>query len=154
MTCNIEKRLKIILLILALIALGIQFFRPSENTGKAFAPSFTDTFRVNDTVKNILATSCFNCHSNNTSYPWYTNIQPIGWIMYNHIKKGKRELNFDELASLSVRRRNTKFRSAIKQIEQNKMPLRSYLLLHPKAKLDDTAKNILISFFDSKINNN
>ena len=74
--------------------------------------------------------------------------------MAKHINDGKAELNFDDLAALSNRRRNSKFKSISEQIEQDEMPLKSYLLIHRKAALNEADKKLLINFFQSKINNN
>jgi len=148
-------RAKYILIATLILFIGIQFIQPVRNTsGQALPQSFLDTFQVNDTVKNLLANSCFDCHSNNTKYPWYTNIQPVSWLMAKHINDGKAELNFDDLAALSNRRRNSKFKSISEQIEQDEMPLKSYLLIHRKAALNEADKKLLINFFQSKINNN
>lgn len=134
---------------------AVQFIRPRRNTGVPPIPqSFIDTFLPNDTVLNLLSNSCFDCHSNNTKYPWYTNVQPIGRLMANHVNDGKKELNFNELAALSPRRRNSKFKSIAEQIQQDEMPLKSYLLIHRNAALNETDKKVLINFFQSKINNN
>ncbi len=148
-------RAKYILIATLILFIGIQFIQPVRNTsGQALPQSFLDTFQVNDTVKNLLANSCFDCHSNNTKYPWYTSVQPIGWLMAKHISDGKEELNFDELAALGTRRRNSKFKSISQQIEQDKMPLKSYLFVHRNATLNEADKKFLINFFQSKINNN
>ncbi len=145
---------KLIILLIILLA-AIQFIRPARNTSVQAVPqAFMDTFQVNENVKKLLVTSCFDCHSNHTRYPWYTNIQPVGWLMAKHIRAGKAELNFDELAALSPRRRNSKFRSITEQIEKDEMPLKSYLILHKDARLSEEDKNTLISFFQSKINKN
>ena len=139
---------KRILIGFVLTIIVIQFIQPARNsTGQVVPQSFIDTFLPNDTVLNLLSNSCFDCHSNNTKYPWYTNVQPIGWMMAKHINDGKAELNFDELAALSNRRRNSKFKSISEQIEQEKMPLKSFLLMHKNAKLSKADKNILINFF-------
>jgi len=139
---------KRILIGFVVIIIIIQFIQPARNnTGQVVPQSFIDTFLPNDTVLNLLSNSCFDCHSNHTKYPWYTNVQPIGWMMAKHINDGKAELNFDELAALSNRRRNSKFKSISEQIEQEKMPLKSFLLMHKNAKLSKADKNILINFF-------
>ena len=139
---------KRILIGFVVIIIIIQFIQPARNnTGQVVPQSFIDTFLPNDTVLNLLSNSCFDCHSNHTKYPWYTNVQPIGWMMAKHINDGKADLNFDELAALSSRRRNSKFKSISEQIEQEKMPLKSYLLMHKNAKLSKADKNILINFF-------
>jgi len=147
-----NKKIKIFVSVVIAVFAIIQFIQPARNnTGQVVPQSFIDTFLPNDTVLNLLSNSCFDCHSNHTKYPWYTNVQPIGWMMAKHINDGKAELNFDELAALSNRRRNSKFKSISEQIEQEKMPLKSYLLMHKNAKLSKADKNILINFFQLKI---
>lgn len=149
------KMVKRIFIGFVVIIIVIQFIQPVRNTsGQVVPQSFIDTFQPNDTIVKLLANSCFHCHSNNTKYPWYTNIQPVGWLMAKHINDGKDELNFDDLAALSNRRRNSKFKSIAEQIQQDEMPLKSYLLIHRNAALNETDKKVLINFFQSKINNN
>ena len=98
--------------------------------------------------------SCYDCHSNNTSYPWYNKVQPIAWFLENHIKEGKAELNFNEWKNYSDRRKNSKLRSIIKQIENGEMPMDSYTLIHRGAKLDSLAKNEIINYMNNlKIKN-
>ncbi len=77
-------------------------------------------------VVAILKVSCYDCHSNNTRYPWYSQLKPVAWLMARHIKKGKKELNFDEFNDYSKRRKKAKIKSIISQIEKEEMPLRSY----------------------------
>ncbi|MCU7694390.1 heme-binding domain-containing protein [Haoranjiania flava] len=145
------KKKKLIWILIILLA-AIQFIRPEQNTSVQPLPqSFIDTFQVTDKVKTLLTTSCFDCHSNNTRYPWYTHIQPVGWILASHIREGKEKLNFNEVASLSPRRRNSKFKSITEQIENGEMPLKSYLQMHKDVKLSERDKNILIHFFQSKM---
>ena len=106
------------------------------------------------TIQNQLKVSCYDCHSNNTSYPWYNNVQPIAWFLENHIKEGKAELNFNEWKNYSDRRKNSKLRSIIKQIENGEMPMDSYTLIHRGAKLDSLAKNEIINYMNNlKIKN-
>ena len=94
------KTLKIIALILLVAFVGIQFI-PTERNQSDLVPR-TDFLLVNNTPENIgnlLQVSCYDCHSNNTNYPWYNKVQPIAWFLENHIKEGKDELNFSEFQS-------------------------------------------------------
>ncbi|BAO56096.1 hypothetical protein NMS_2087 [Nonlabens marinus S1-08] len=93
--------------------------------------------------------SCYDCHSNNTEYPWYSRIQPTAWYLENHIQEGKDELNFNEWDTYSSRRKNSKLRSIINQIESGEMPLDSYTLIHGGARLDSTAVKEIIGYMDS-----
>lgn len=109
--------------------------------------SFEMTQKVPANVAAILKVSCYDCHSNNTRYPWYSELQPGAWFMAQHIKKGKEELSFDQFNGYSQRRKKAKIRSIISQIEKEEMPLQSYLLLHTSAKLSEADKKDLIDFF-------
>tara|TARA_R110002126_G_scaffold55819_4_gene149663 strand:+ start:2147 stop:2599 length:453 start_codon:yes stop_codon:yes gene_type:complete len=141
------KTLKIILLILLVAFVGIQFI-PTERNQTDIVP-VTDFMLVNNVpnnIKNKLQASCYDCHSNNTKYPWYNKIQPVAWFLEEHIKDGKKELNFSEWESLSNRRKASKLRSIIKQIESGEMPLNSYTLIHKDAKLSKEETNEIINF--------
>ncbi|MDO6600122.1 MULTISPECIES: heme-binding domain-containing protein [Flavobacteriaceae] len=141
------KTVKIILLILLVAFVGIQFI-PTERNQTDIVP-VTDFMLVNNVpnnIKNKLQVSCYDCHSNNTKYPWYNKIQPVAWFLEEHIKDGKKELNFSEWESLSNRRKASKLRSIIKQIESGEMPLNSYTLIHKDAKFSKVETNEMINF--------
>lgn len=141
------KIVKIIALVLVVCFVGIQFM-PTELNQSNIVPK-TDFLLVNNTPKNIsalLQTSCYDCHSNNTSYPWYNKIQPIAWFLENHIADGKEELNFNNWDTYSTRRKNSKLKSIINQIKNNEMPLSSYTLIHKNAKLSTSEKTLVIDY--------
>ena len=141
------KILKIILLILLILFVGIQFI-PTKRNQNDVVPN-TDFMLVNNVpkdIKNKLQVSCYDCHSNNTQYPWYSKIQPGAWFMENHIKDGKTELNFSEWDSLSNRRKKSKLKSIISQIEDNKMPLSSYTLIHRNAIFSEAEKQRITTY--------
>ena len=126
---------------------GIQFV-PTERNQSAIEPK-TDFMLVNNVPNKIekkIKTSCYDCHSNNTKYPWYNKIQPAAWFLEDHIKEGKAELNFNEWDSLSNRRKASKLRSIIKQLENSKMPLDSYTFIHKDAVFSDDEKEEVIGF--------
>lgn len=100
------KIVKIIALILVVAFVGIQFMPTERNKNDIVPP--TDFMLVNDVpndIKNKLQISCYDCHSNNTQYPWYNKVQPVAWFLENHIKNGKAELNFNEWGDYSNRRK-------------------------------------------------
>lgn len=134
-------------MILLVAFVGIQFVPTARNQSNT-VPS-TDFMLVNnvpETIQKKLEVSCYDCHSNNTQYPWYNKIQPVAWFLEDHIKEGKTELNFNEWDSLSSRRKASKLRSIIKQIESGEMPLDSYTLIHKDAKVSEAEAEELISF--------
>ena len=94
-------------------------------------------------VDTLLKKCCYDCHSNNTYYPWYANVQPMGWILNRHIQKGKMELNFNAFGSYSTRRQQSKLKSIAGQVNDNVMPLASYILMHKNAKLSKEDKALI-----------
>ncbi|GFD72707.1 heme-binding domain-containing protein [Tenacibaculum sp. Mcav3-52] len=141
------KLVKIIAIILLVVFVGIQFIPVGLNQSNSIPR--TDFMLVNDVpngIKDKLQVSCYDCHSNNTKYPWYNKIQPIAWFLEDHIEEGKAELNFNEWDSLSNRRKVSKLRSIIKQIESGEMPLDSYTLIHKDAKFSEAEKEEIISW--------
>ena len=132
------------------IVLVIQVI-PVERNVSTVPPgqSFEKTEKVPANVAAILKVSCYDCHSNNSRYPWYSELQPGSWFMARHIKKGKEELNFDEFNNYSKRRKKAKIKSIISQIEKDEMPLKSYRMMHGNARLSADEKKELLDFFNT-----
>jgi len=148
------KVFKTIAWILLIAFVGIQFFPTDRNQNEAVYVS--DFMRVNNVppvIQNKIEVSCYDCHSNNTKYPWYNRIQPAAWFLEDHIKEGKDELNFNEWDDYSDRRKNSKLRSIISQIEDDEMPLDSYTLIHRDAKFSESEKKEIIKYM-TKLKNN
>ena len=138
------KRFLIIMLIAFLV---IQFFRPDKNVSAAVAVNDISTkYAVPADVNTILKASCYDCHSNNTSYPWYNNIQPVAWYLANHVKEAKKELNFNEFASYKVAKQYRKLEEIINEVEMDEMPIESYTLIHGGTKLTMDQKSKLINW--------
>lgn len=136
---------KILYLLLAAFVI-IQFFKPAKNIapqGLASGNHISTKYAVPAEVEQILKTSCYDCHSNNTIYPWYANIQPVAWWLNDHVVDGKKELNFDEFATYNLRRQYHKLEEVGEQIEHDEMPLNSYTIIHQSAKLDPAQKKTL-----------
>ena len=141
------KKLKAVLLVLLVVLVGMQFF-PTRSNHSTIILS-TDFVKTNEAPENIaqtLHTSCYDCHSNNTNYPWYSNVQPVGWLLENHINKGKEVLNLSEFGSYSGRKQQSKLTSMISQIEDDKMPLAAYTFIHRKALLSKENKKALLDY--------
>jgi hypothetical protein len=144
------KRFKIILIVLLMILIIIQFFHPEKNISSAKSPiHISALYPVPADVRRILGKACNDCHSNNTRYPWYNNIQPVAWWLDDHIQEGKRELNFDEFASYPLRKQYHKLEEVSEQLKEGHMPLGSYTLIHTDAKLTDPEKATLNDWVNS-----
>ncbi len=139
-----KKVLKIILGILIIIFIVIQFIRPSKNaTEEIAANQITAVQQVPDDVQQILKISCYDCHSNTTHYPWYDKIQPITWLLNDHVVEGKKELNFSNFATYPTYRRYKKFKEIIREVKDGDMPMYSYTVLHRDAVLSGNRQLIL-----------
>lgn len=146
----LKKILKRTFQILLLAFIVIQFFRPAKNRSEGVsANDITKVYAVPENVQAILKTSCYDCHSNNTVYPWYSQIQPVAWWLNNHIQEGKRELNFSEFASYRIGRQYRKLNEVNEQVKGGEMPLDSYLWIHKDAKLDEQQKLTLANWVTS-----
>lgn len=131
----------------------MQLIRPvrNESAGQVSAVELGKVYDMPETVERALRVSCYDCHSDHTDYPWYAEIQPIGWFLADHIKKGRRELNFDRFGQLSNRQRQSKLRMISKKIETGEMPLASYTAMHSNAKLNLAEKKAVLKWIDSEI---
>jgi hypothetical protein len=126
-----KRVLKILLRLLLIAFVLIQFIRPPKNASAEIpARQITAGRRIPDGVLNILKKSCYDCHSNTTSYPWYWHVQPVAWYLDNHITGGKRHLNFSEFSSYLAWRQYKKLKEIEKEVHSGAMPMTSYTLIH------------------------
>jgi len=142
-----RRWLKVVLFILVIALIAIQFFPVQTNTEKSLEEA--DFIGINeppDHIGKLIVAACYDCHSNRTEYPWYSHVQPIGWLLQYHVDNGKAELNFSEYGNYSDRRKRMKLESSINQIEDNEMPLFSYKLMHPEARLSKKEKEELVDY--------
>ncbi len=139
-----SKKKKVAYALLAVFVV-IQFIRPERNLGKR---ETENTIFVNSAIANILEKSCYDCHSNGTDYPWYTNIQPLGFWMNHHVNEGKEELNFSEFEAYSLKRKLHKLKEIKEQVENGEMPISSYIWMHGSAELNNDQKQMLYEWVE------
>lgn len=125
--------------ILFLIALIVIQFIPVKRTNPA---SISEIDAPAD-VKAIFRNSCFDCHSNETVWPWYSYIAPASWLLVSDVNEGRENLNFSNWGNLD-RSKQTKLREEIwEEIREERMPLWQYRILHPGSKLSQEQKNLI-----------
>lgn len=132
---------------LSFILIGIQFIQPKLNVNNT--PQLNDITTTTLIPQDILISlhkACYDCHSNNSTYPWYSYIQPIGWYIKNHINEGKDELNFSTFATLSIRQQIKKYSEIAREVTENEMPLKSFTLMHKNAILTKEETKRLINW--------
>lgn len=141
------KKLKVVFYGLALLFAGIQFIRPAKNISVASSPNDVSTkYNVPPEVQTILRTSCYDCHSNNTRYPWYAEVQPIAWLISNDVEEGTRHLNFSEFGGFRLRRQYLKLEQIVEQMDEGEMPPPAYTWIHSDAKLSRDQREQLIAW--------
>src|SRR5438477_13054363 len=114
------KTFKKVLIALLAIFVLIQFIRPAKNkSDKTSENDISTKYKVPGDVSKILKASCYDCHGNNTVYPWYAEIQPVAWWLNDHITEGKKELNFSEFTSYPIRRQHKKLEEINDQIKKD-----------------------------------
>lgn len=132
---KIVKKIGLVLLIVFIIA---QFFSPEKNSGNiASVAAFEAETNPPEDVKLILETTCYDCHSDVTNYPWYNSITPVNYWLDGHIKDGKKHFNVSKWEGNSVKRKDHKFEELIEEVEEGEMPLNSYTWTHGDAKLTE-----------------
>jgi hypothetical protein len=142
--------LKKILIGLLIVLVLIQFIRPARN--RSNVPALNDItahYAVPNDVQVVLQRACNDCHSNNTTYPWYANIQPFGLWLQNHIDEGKEHLNFSEFGSYNKKKQAHKMEEVAEMVEEDEMPLASYTWIHRDAKLSKEDKDLLLAWSKS-----
>jgi hypothetical protein len=140
---------KIAYILLAALVI-IQFIRPARNISTtASANHISKKYTVSSNVNSVLEKACYDCHSNNTVYPWYANIQPVGFWLDDHVNEGKGELNFDEFMTYSPKKARHKMEEVIDQVKEGEMPLNSYTWIHKNSILTQEEKTELTAWADN-----
>lgn len=146
------KLAKRILVVSGILFIALQFIRPVHNkSSQVLTTDISMVMTIPDTVLTLLKNACFDCHSNNTDYPWYSNVQPMGWLMAYHIKQAKTQLNFSDFGSYSQRRQLSKLDGIANSVKDDVMPLKSYKIMHKSAQLSKNEKLILINWAEQSV---
>ncbi len=140
-----------VVIALVVVFMAIQFIQPARNqSGQALPSDIANTYILPENVQAIFKSACYDCHSNNTNYPWYFNVQPLGWFLANHVQEGKAELNFSDFGSYSARRQMSKLRAIENSIQDETMPLTSYTLIHKEARLTNDEKATILNWVNKQ----
>lgn len=144
--------MKKVLIIIVIVFVFMQFFRIDKNNPivKPEENYVTITHAPKE-VESILKSSCYDCHSNESKYPWYTNIAPISWYVKDHINEGRSYLNFSEFGRYNNYQKKHIYESLYAAANEGWMPLDSYLWIHKDAKLSTKDKKILKEWFSKFI---
>lgn len=125
------KIVKKILVGLLIVLVVLQFYRPEKNeSGYESVMAFENETQPTDEIKAILKTKCYDCHSNQTTYPWYAEVSPVSLWLDDHIRHGKGHFNASEWTSYPVKKKDHKLEELVEMVEEREMPLDSYTWIH------------------------
>jgi hypothetical protein len=134
------KKIKLILLYIFIPFLLIQLI-PIDRENPPI--DISNTLDAPSEVMTVLKNSCYDCHSNETNWPFYSYIAPISWLVYRDVKFGREDLNFSEWNNLTDEKREHKKEEIIEEISRETMPMPIYLLTHPSASLNSNDKILI-----------
>ena len=138
------KKISVILLVAFILIQFFSFYK--NNPAPTPQMDFLTIKNTPETTANLIRNGCYDCHSNETKYLWYSNVQPIAWFLQDHIEEGRKELNFCTFATYEPKRQAHKLAEAIEQIEKGEMPLDSYIIAHSEAKFSEAQKQEVIQY--------
>lgn len=141
---KLKKITNIIGIILGIVFLAIQSVQP-ERTNPPFDPSqtmFVD-LQVPPHVSSLFERGCKDCHSNETSWPFYAYVAPVSWLVSHDVTEGRKHFNMSEWGKYSVNRKIQKLSGIFQAINDKSMPLPKYIPLHPAANLTDAERDTL-----------
>ncbi|MCB0527055.1 MAG: heme-binding domain-containing protein [Saprospiraceae bacterium] len=129
------------------ILLLLQFFPIDKDSAVAVSSLGLEAlYNPPEQVMKLLRNACYDCHSNDTDYPWYARIQPVGWWIQDHVEEGRERFNFSTFATFSDEDRAEVLKYCGKAILNDRMPLKSYQWGHPEARLGDHEKELMVDW--------
>lgn len=136
-----------------LVVFGVmQFFRIDKTNPKVEkAKDFLAITQPPTDIEKMIRSACYDCHSNETVYPWYSNVAPVSWFLSHHIEEGREHLNFSVWGDYKEGKANHKLHECEEELEEGKMPLNSYTWTHGDAKLSDQQKKKLAEWFENQM---
>lgn len=142
-----NRKLKYILIAIVVILGTLQLLGPERPVTSSDNPEdILVTASISSEISGILKTACYDCHSMETTYPWYGYVAPVSWFLIRHIDHGREELNFSNWTSMDKRSKLRALKDIQEVIEEGEMPLSSYVKLHGEAALSEEQKTALVDW--------
>jgi len=143
---------KKILLGLLLFMIVAQFFRIDKTNPPVIAANdILNMASAPESVQDVMKRACYDCHSNETKYPWYMNVAPVSWWTKGHINNARASLNFSEWASFSPADKKHQLEDSALKVRKKWMPISSYLIAHPEARITEEEREMLAKWFESQM---
>ena len=146
---ELKKILKPVLIIALVLLVLIQFFQIDKtNPPVTIGQDFLEATNPPPAINSLIKKACYDCHSNTSKYPWYTNIQPVAWWVEGHIRNGRKELNFSTWTTYERKRQAHKLDECVEVLEEKEMPMLSYMVAHPEAWINAEQREQLANWFE------
>ena len=145
------RTLKLIGLGLLAILVILQFFQPERNsTPENPELDMLSLASPPEAAAELIRKACYDCHSNQTNYPWYSRVSPVSWYLNRHVIKGKEDLNFSVYGQLDKADKIGLLADFCDVLDAGTMPLQSYLLLHDEARLTREERDLLCQWSEEE----
>ncbi len=145
-----KKSIKVLIWILVVVLIVIQFVPLNrENPDSETKMDLLTYTQAPQEVSTILMNSCYDCHSNQTNWPWYSRVAPVSFVIVNHVKEGRDNLNFSDWGNYDPEDQFAILKHMHKVIEKGDMPLNGYVKLHDEANLSDQNKALIYDWIDN-----
>ena len=124
----------------------IQFIPQEKNLSDDQQFDISKKYEIPADVQVILKNACNDCHTNKSTYPWYSNIQPVGFWLNHHINDGKKHLNFSDWSSYTLKKKEHKMDELHEEVAKGEMPLDSYTWTHGDANLTQAQIDAIVTW--------
>jgi hypothetical protein len=130
--------LKLVILV-GILVLAIGQIFPPDRTNPPINPNMTfeTVAHPGQELASVVRRACYNCHSNETVWPWYSRVAPVSWLVAGDVEEGRSHLNFSEWGLLSRDMSRLKLQNACNQVKAGEMPLWFYVWMHPESRLSE-----------------
>lgn len=143
------KWVKRLLVIIAVVLVIIQFVPVTLPTNNSDLKSdLVSTQKLSSEVVSILKSTCYDCHSSQTKYPWYSHVAPVSWLVARDVKEGREKLNFSDWDKNNKRHKIRQLENIKEEVQQGEMPMAIYTFIHRDAKLTEAQKKLLMDWAD------
>jgi hypothetical protein len=141
-------------LLLVILLVVMQFIQPKKNKAEGLGENdISKVYAIPEGLHETFMLKCYDCHSNNTRYPWYAHVQPVGWWLAAHVHDGKEHLNFSEFATYDKRKADHALEELAEVVEDRSMPIKAYTIFHEGTEItdeDDKAINAWLASLNAK----
>jgi hypothetical protein len=145
---NLRKKITILLIIILVI---MQIIQPKRNIseGGLGDNDISKVYDIPPGLHQTLQRKCYDCHSNNTHYPWYFHIQPIGWWLAAHIHDAKEDLNFSDFRNYSPKQASHALEELEEVVEDRSMPIKAYTMFHDDTEITEADEQAIKAWLAS-----